>query len=138
MLPLLHAAQRDSWHHFVTGDESWFFFDTSPRRMQTLSRDNMATKSRQQIQNKKFMLTIIWNPIRFYVVDRLPNNTKLNSAYFMTNVLTPLEEAIFPQARAQHQKRLAIYLKNCSVHMSRASTEWLKEHGMRRMPQPSY
>jgi hypothetical protein len=33
MLPLLHIAQRNSWHHLVTGDESWFFFDTSPRRM---------------------------------------------------------------------------------------------------------
>jgi hypothetical protein len=33
MLPLLHAAQRDGWHHLMTGDESWFFFDTSPRRM---------------------------------------------------------------------------------------------------------
>jgi hypothetical protein len=33
MLPFWHAAERDGWHHFVTGDESWFFFDTSPRRM---------------------------------------------------------------------------------------------------------
>jgi hypothetical protein len=31
MLSFLHAAERDSWHHFMTGDESLFFFDTSPR-----------------------------------------------------------------------------------------------------------
>jgi histone-lysine N-methyltransferase SETMAR len=31
-----------------------------------------------------------------------------------------------------------IHLDNCSVHPSRASTEWLEEHGMRRMPQPPY
>jgi hypothetical protein len=24
MLPFLHAAERDGWHYFVTGDESWF------------------------------------------------------------------------------------------------------------------
>jgi hypothetical protein len=24
VLPLLHAAQRDGWHHLVTGDEFWF------------------------------------------------------------------------------------------------------------------
>jgi hypothetical protein len=52
MLPLLYAAQRDDWHHFVTGHESWFFFDISPRRMWTLSRDDVATKPRQQIQGK--------------------------------------------------------------------------------------
>jgi hypothetical protein len=33
MLPLLHAAQGDRWHHLMIDDESWFFFDTSPRRM---------------------------------------------------------------------------------------------------------
>jgi hypothetical protein len=33
MLPLLHAVQRDGWHRLMTGDESWFFFDTSPHRM---------------------------------------------------------------------------------------------------------
>jgi hypothetical protein len=52
MLSFLHTAERNGWHYLVTGDESWFFFDTSPRRMWTLSRDDVATKSRQQIQSK--------------------------------------------------------------------------------------
>jgi hypothetical protein len=33
MLPFLHAAERDSWHHLVTREESWFFLNISPRRM---------------------------------------------------------------------------------------------------------
>jgi uncharacterized membrane protein len=59
------------------------------------------------------MFTIIWNPSGFYVVDRLPNDTKMNSAYFVTNIfipLIPLEQAIFLRGRAPHQKRLAIHL----------------------------
>jgi hypothetical protein len=59
-------AERDGWHHLVTGDESWFFFDASPRRMWALSRDDVAAKPRQQIQSKKFMITIRWNPTGFY------------------------------------------------------------------------
>jgi transposase len=106
--------------------------------MWTLLRDNVATKPRQQIQSNKFTFTIIWNPTGFYFVDRLPNDIKMNSAYLVTNIFTPLEEAIFPQGRAPHQKRLVIHLDNCSVHTSRASTEWLEEYGMRRMPQPPY
>jgi transposase len=62
----------------------------------------------------------------------------MNSAYFLINTLTPLEEAIFPQGRAPHQKRLVIHLDNYSVHTSQASAEWLEEQGMRRMPQPPY
>jgi hypothetical protein len=62
----------------------------------------------------------------------------MNSAYFVTNLLPPLQETIFPQGRAPHQKRLVIHLDNWSVDTSRASTEWLEEHGMRRMPQSLY
>jgi transposase InsO family protein len=62
----------------------------------------------------------------------------MNSAYFVTNTLTPLEEAIFLRISPPHQKRFVIHLDNCSVHMSRASTEWLEEHGMRRMSSRPY
>jgi hypothetical protein len=30
MLPFVHVVKRDSWHHLMTGDESWFFLNTSP------------------------------------------------------------------------------------------------------------
>jgi hypothetical protein len=76
MLPFLYAAQRDGWHHLVTGDESWFFFSTSPRRMWTLSRDDVAIRPRLDIQKKKFMFMIIWNPSGFHVVERFPNDIK--------------------------------------------------------------
>jgi hypothetical protein len=90
ILPLSHAVQRDGWHHLVTGDESCFF-DMSPRLMWTLSIDDVAIKSRQQIQSEKFMFTIIWNPTGFYVFDRFPNDSKMNSNYFVTNIFISLE-----------------------------------------------
>jgi hypothetical protein len=62
----------------------------------------------------------------------------MNSAYLITNILIPLQESMFPQGRAAQQKRLVIHVVKCSVHTSRVSTEWLKEHDMRRMPQPPY
>jgi hypothetical protein len=97
MLSFLNAAKRDGWHHLMTGNESWLFFNISPRRMSTLSRDDVVIKPRLDIQSTKFMFTIIWNPSGFYVVDRLPNHSKMNNAYFMTNILIPLEQAIFPR-----------------------------------------
>jgi hypothetical protein len=98
----------------------------------------MAARPRLDIQSKKIILTIIWNPSGFHVVDRLPNDAKMNSAYFVTNKVTQFEQAIFPRGRAPHQKRFVIHLDNCSVHISRASRDWLEEHDMRGMPQPSY
>jgi hypothetical protein len=80
----------------------------------------------------------MWSPTGFYAVDRLPNDAKMNSAYFVINVLAPLEQVIFPPRRAPHQKRFVIHLDNCSVDASRTSRDWLEEHDMRRMPQLSY
>jgi hypothetical protein len=126
ILPFLHAAEWDSWHHLVIRDESCFFFKTSSRCPWLLSRNNVLKKPRLDIQSKKFMLTIIWNPSSFHVVDRLPNDIKINSAYFVTNVLIlliPLEQVIFPRGRAPHEKRLVISIDNCPVHTSRNSTD---------------
>jgi hypothetical protein len=104
MFPFLYVAECDSWHHLVTGDEWWFFLNTSPRRMWTLSRDDVVTKPRLDIQNTKFIFAIMWNPSGFYVIDRLPNDIKMNSDYFMTNIFIPFEQAFFPRGRVPHQK----------------------------------
>jgi hypothetical protein len=58
MLPFWHAAERNGWHHLVTGDELWSFLDTSSRRIWTLSRYNVITKPRHDIQSEKCMFTI--------------------------------------------------------------------------------
>jgi hypothetical protein len=79
MLSFLHVVERDGWYHLVTGDESCFFLNTSPRRMWTLSKDNVITKPRLDLQRQKIIFTIIWNPSGFCVVDRLPNDTKMTA-----------------------------------------------------------
>jgi histone-lysine N-methyltransferase SETMAR len=84
------------------------------------------------------MFTVIWNPSGFYAIKRLPNHAKMNSAYFVTNILIPLEQAIFPRGRASHERQLVIHLDNYSVHTSRVSTDWLEEHNILRMPHPPY
>jgi hypothetical protein len=71
-------------------------------------------------------------------MDRLSNDGKMNSSYFMTNILIPLEHATFAGGRAPHQKRLVSHLDNCPLHIGRASSDWLEEHDICRMPQPSY
>jgi hypothetical protein len=67
-----------------------------------------------------------------------PNDTKINSDYFVTKRLIPLEQAVFPRGRASYQKPVVVHLDNRSVHTSQASTDWLEEHGMRHMPHLPY
>jgi hypothetical protein len=58
--------------------------------MWTLAKDNVATKPKHGIHTKKFMFTVMWNRLRFHVVDKLPTGAETNSGYFTANVLSPL------------------------------------------------
>jgi hypothetical protein len=51
-LLFLHAVERDSRHYCVTGNQSWFFFNMSPRRVCTLSRGNLVTEPRFDMESK--------------------------------------------------------------------------------------
>jgi hypothetical protein len=93
-------------------------------------------KTETWYSEQKSLFTIMWNPGGFYIIDRLPNDAKMNSDYFVTNMIIPLEQAIFPRGRAPPQRRLVVHLGDCLVHTSRASTDWLREYGMRRMSHP--
>jgi hypothetical protein len=104
MLPFLYATEHDGWHYLMTCDESWFFLNSSPRRIWTLSRDDVITKPRFDIQSKEFMCMIMWNSSGLCIVDRLPNNTKMNSDYFMKSIFIPFEQAIFARRRSSYQK----------------------------------
>jgi hypothetical protein len=64
MLPFLYAAQRDGWHHLVTGDEYLSFFNISRHRMWTLSRDDVATTPRLDVQSTKGIFIIIYRVVK--------------------------------------------------------------------------
>jgi hypothetical protein len=84
------------------------------------------------------MFTVIWNPLGFQVVAKLPTDTKMNSDYCITNILEPLEQKIFPNGRKPHAKRLTIHLDNCSIRTSGASEVFMAEHNMIRLKHPPY
>jgi hypothetical protein len=62
----------------------------------------------------------------------------MNSAYFVTDLLIPLEQAIFPGGREPHERRFVVHFDGCSVHSSRISTDWLEEHSILCLPHPIY
>jgi hypothetical protein len=138
MLPLLEEAAQEGWKHFVTGDESWFFLSRSPQRMWSLTRDDVATKVRPNIQTKKIMFTIMWSPRGFHVINQLPDDTKMNSTYYVNNVLQELYQCFFPHGHGPRSKYLVIHVDNCSIHKSAQSEQFMVAHKMFRMSHPPY
>jgi hypothetical protein len=62
----------------------------------------------------------------------------MNSDYFITNILEPLEQKMFPNGRKSHAKWLTVHLVNCSTHTGRASWVFMAEHNMTRLKHPPY
>jgi hypothetical protein len=138
MLPYLEKAASQNWRRIVTGDESWFYLSQLPSRMWSLARDNVATNVRNDFQSQKIMFTIMWNPHRFYVVNRLPENTTMNSTYYTSNILQPLYDCFFPGGHVGQTRKLVIHVDNCSIHKSAQAEQFMANHKMVRMPHPPY
>jgi hypothetical protein len=79
----------------------------------------MVARSRLDIQN----------PRDFYVVDKLQNDMKMNSKYFITHILNPIEEVIFLRGRNRHYEWLIVHVDNCAMkeRVSRKGTSIIVE-----------
>jgi hypothetical protein len=53
--------------------------------------ETVPDRERYTIQSSKLMVTIMWNPNGFYIVNDLPKGNKFNVQYYIHNILTDLE-----------------------------------------------
>jgi hypothetical protein len=78
------------------------------------------------IQTAKFVFTVIWNPLGFHVINRLPTGARMNTEYIPINILAQLKEKIFPEQRTVRAERLIVHMDNCSIHRSGATEDCTK------------
>jgi hypothetical protein len=65
-------VQRDrARHNIVTLDESWFYLSTDYEFVWLRRNEKVPGRERHTIQSKKFMLTIVWNPLGFHLIKVL-------------------------------------------------------------------
>jgi hypothetical protein len=133
MVALLLSAQKDGWHHLLTGDDSWFFLSHPPCRMWTLTQDDVASKPRREIRTAKFMITIMWNSLGFHVIDKLLESVTMAANDFTENVLGLWEEKISPDGRVVHGRRLVVHMDNAPVHNCEMTTGFLAYHNIVRL-----
>jgi hypothetical protein len=67
LLQVLSVQSTHQWHNIVTLDESWIYLFSEHDLMWTDPRDIVVDRERHTVQSPKFLLTVVWNPIRFYV-----------------------------------------------------------------------
>jgi hypothetical protein len=83
----LEPAQANDWQSFMTLDESWFYLWTSQEIVWVQAGQQPLEMVRHMIEDRKMMITIIWNPHGFHIIDTLPKGQTFNATYYVNIVL---------------------------------------------------
>jgi hypothetical protein len=77
----------------MTLDVSWFYLSTSHEIIWLQAGQQPPDRVRHMIGDWKMMVTIVWNPHGFHLVDALPKGQKFNPSYHINTIRQPLLES---------------------------------------------
>jgi hypothetical protein len=131
LLGQVRWAKRTSGQTSVTLDGNRFLYPTDYQSI-SFSKDQKAPKmERMMIASQQLMLTFVWNPDGFHVVDVLRKGTKFCSAYQLSRVMDFLLAALQPDDQHSFPK-LVIHADNACVHTSNLVDEYFESHRLQR------
>jgi hypothetical protein len=78
----------------VTLDESWFYLNTDYELIWLHPDGEIPERERLTIQSGKVMLTIVWNPSGFHLINVLPKGFKFkfNASFYVIQILGSLSD----------------------------------------------
>jgi hypothetical protein len=91
-LQTLSVQSARQWHDIVTLDESWIYLFNEHNLMWTAPGEIIIDRERHTVQSAKFMLTVVWNPIRFHVLKALLKGCKFNAQYYTNDILVAISD----------------------------------------------
>jgi histone-lysine N-methyltransferase SETMAR len=83
------------------------------------------------------MLTIIWNPHGFHLINVLRKDCKFNASYCIAEILKPLSQWS-PIEAAGNERKLLVHAGNARPDTAKLSTQYFKENRMKSAPHPPY
>jgi histone-lysine N-methyltransferase SETMAR len=86
------------------------------------------------IGDRKMMVTIVWNPQSFHLVDALPKGQKFNANYSIDRILQSLLES----RSTGRGPGLIIHADNARPHTIRKIFEFCQENRLEMAPYPPY
>jgi hypothetical protein len=83
------------------------------------------------------MLTIVWNPTGFHLINVFPQGIKFNTSHYVTDILVLLLEWRNTQISGSDRKFI-VHADDARPHTARVTLKCLKQNGMKRAPDPAY
>jgi hypothetical protein len=136
------AGER--WKYVVTIDEAWIYLNDCNKKRSIYYRKRGETdfsnwyKESKESFSKGFMVIagISYNgKIKIRKIDK---NVKINSAYYQTNVLTPIYKEDIPSLYANNLEKVELHQDKASSHTSKSTAIFLEkmqiETGIKSIP----
>jgi hypothetical protein len=115
LLGVIAQARHQAWKFFLTGDESWFYFQTDYSRIWLLPDCKPPQRARQTINTQKVMVTVFWSPLGFPVVEALAKRKTFTSDYFCETICTQFVHYAPPETRQPTGRRLTVHMDNALI-----------------------
>jgi hypothetical protein len=84
---MLEIQHDRASHGIVTVDESRFCVSTEHEFVWLSQGEKVPEREKHPIQSKRFMLTIVWNPRGFSLIDVLAKGHKFNAPEYVPEIL---------------------------------------------------
>jgi hypothetical protein len=91
-LQIFSVQSTRHWHDIVTLDGSWIYLFSEHDLMWAAPGEIIVDRERHTVQSPKFMLTVMWNPIGFYVLKSLSKWHKFNPQYYTNYIFGPISD----------------------------------------------
>jgi histone-lysine N-methyltransferase SETMAR len=118
----------------MTLDESWFYLWTRHETVWVQAGQQSPERVKHMIGDRKMMVTIIWNPQGFHLVDALPKGQKFNTHYYIDRILQPLLES----RSTGRGPGLIIHADNVRPHTAQKTLKFCRENRLEMAPHPPY
>jgi hypothetical protein len=76
LLQVLRLAKHHAWKYFATLDEAWFYFSNHLDWIWLPHDELPSSLPKHTIASQKLMMTAVWNPHGFHVIQSLPKGIK--------------------------------------------------------------
>jgi hypothetical protein len=133
LLRILAVQSTRQWHDIVTLDESWFYWNSNHGLMWLPPGDAVSDRERYTIQSPKLMLTIVWSPGAFHIVNFLPTGCKFNAQYSTNRMLLEIS-GWRRRSSGTRPPKLWVHADNVRPHTAKVSMDDIVHNSIKRAP----
>jgi hypothetical protein len=105
--------------------------------MWTAPGEIVVDRERYTDQSPKFMLTVVWNPIGFHVLEALPKGRKFNAHYYTNYIFVTISDWR-RQTGGTRPNKLWVHSDNARPHTAKMSRDYIGLNRMKQAPHPRY